>query len=335
MGASWRAGSSSASPGITAAKAKANMNRSGQVAPVRRPRRFVRRHARSLLVVLLGIIFVLPAVLMWARVHPARVPLADDPGRHGLRYQDISFPSPLDGTNLRGWYMPALRPTGRAVVVVPGIDSNRLVGGISLRLAADLVGDGFDVLAFDLRDQGTSDGDTLSFGAREQYDVVGAVAVARAHGARHVAVIGFSMGAAAAMLAAARSPDIEALVLDSAFADLRETLGTGIGTTWHVPGPVVAYALFLYRVLSGTDPASVVPADTIRVLATRRLLFIAGADDQAVKPGDGASMARAAGANAEYVLVPGAGHVGAFFADPSAYVGRVRAFLAAAVPPEP
>src|SRR5664280_3135336 len=92
-------------------------------------------------------------------------------GRHGLRYEDISFPSPLDGTNLRGWYMPAKRPTGRALVVVPGIDSNRLVGGISLRLAADLVGDGFDVLAFDLRDKGTSDGDTLSFGAREQYDV--------------------------------------------------------------------------------------------------------------------------------------------------------------------
>jgi pimeloyl-ACP methyl ester carboxylesterase len=311
------------------------MNSSRQVAPVRRPRRFVRRHVRSLLVALLGIIVVLPAVPMWARVHPSRVPLADDPGRHGLRYEDISFPSPLDGTNLRGWYMPALRPTGRALVVVPGIDSNRLVGGISLRLAADLVGDGFDVLAFDLRDQGTSDGDTLSFGAREQYDVVGAVAVARAHGARHVAVIGLSMGAAAAMLAAARSPDIEALVLDSAFADLRETLGAGIGATWHVPGPVVGYALFLYRVLSGTDPASVVPADTIRILATRPLLFIAGADDEAVKPSDGASMARAAGANAEYVLVPGAGHVGAFFADPSAYVGRVRAFLAAAVPPEP
>jgi len=39
--------------------------------------------------------------------------------------------------------------------------------------------------------------------------------------------------------------------------------------------------------------------------------------------------------NAEYVLVPGAGHIGAFFADPSAYAGRVRAFLAAALPPEP
>jgi hypothetical protein len=311
------------------------MNSSGRVARVRPPRRFVRRHGGGLLLLLIGIAVVLPAALMWARVHPPRLPLDDDPDRHGLRYEDIAFPSPLDGTILRGWYMPALRSTGRAVVVVPGIDSNRLVSGISLRLAADLVVDGFDVLAFDLRDQGTSDGDSLSFGAREQDDVIGAVAVARARGARHVAVIGFSMGAAAAMLAAARSPDIEALVLDSAFADLRDTLGTSIGSTWHVPGPVVDYALFLYGVLSGTDPASVVPADAIPALSTRPMLFIAGADDQAVTPADGAAMARAAGAKAEYVLVPGAGHVGAFFVDPSAYAGRVRAFLAAALPPEP
>jgi len=314
------------------------MNSSGQVAPARRIRRFARWHGRSLvllLVGLIGLIAALPAAAMWGRVHPPRVPLDDDPGRHGLRFEEVAFPSPLDGTILRGWYMPALRTTGRAVVVVPGIDDNRLVSGITLRLAADLVGDGFDVLAFDLRGQGTSDGDTLSFGAREQDDVLGAVALAHEHGARHVAVIGFSMGAASAMLAAARSPDIEALVLDSAFADLRDTLGAGIDSLVPVPGPVVAYGLFLYRAFSGTDPATVVPADAIDALSTRPMLFIAGADDRTVKPTDGAAMARAAGAKASYVLVPGAGHVGAFSVDPSAYAGRVRAFLAAALPPEP
>ena len=295
------------------------------------------RHGRVLGALFVGVVVViavLPVAAMWGRVHPPRIPLDDDPGRHGLRYEDVAFPSPLDGTILRGWYIPALRPTGRAVVVVAGIDSNRLAGGISLRLAVDLVADGFDVLAFDLRAQGGSDGDTLSFGAREQDDVLGAVAVARARGARHVAVVGFSMGAAAAMVAAARSSDIEALVLDSAFADLRDTLGAGIGSTWHMPGPIVDYALFLYGLLSGTDPASVVPADAVPTLASRPMLFIAGADDRTVRPTDGANMARAAGAKAEYLLVPGAGHVGAFVVDPSAYAGRVRAFLAAAVPPE-
>ena len=311
------------------------MNGSGWVEAVRTARPFGRQHFRSLLVLLIGIIVVLPVMLMWVRVHPHRVALDDSPGRHGLSYEDISFSSPLDGTILRGWYIRASRPSGRVVVIAPGIDSNRLVGGISLPLATGLVADGFDVLAFDFRGQGESDGDTLSFGAREQYDVIGAVAAAQARGARHIAVMGFSMGTAAAMLAAARSPDIEALVLDSAFADLTETLRTEFRSVWHLPDPVVDYGLFLYSVLSGSDPATVRPADAIPALASRPLLFIAGADDQTVMPTDGLALAKAAGARAEYVLVPGAGHVGAFFVDPSAYASRVRAFFAAAVPAEP
>ena len=300
---------------------------------VRRIGRSAHGHARSLLLLGVGTAIVVPVALMWVRVHPYRVALGDDPGRHGLRYEDISFASPLDGTILRGWYLPAPVPSGRVVVIAPGIDSNRLVGGISLPLAAELVADGFDVLAFDFRGQGESDGDTLSFGAREQHDLAGAVAAAQARGASHVAVIGFSMGTAAAMLAAARSPGIEALVLDSAYADLTATLAAELHAVWHLPGPLVAYGLFLYQVLSGTEPATVKPADAVAALVPRPLLFIAGADDRTVTPADGAAMAAAAGSHAEYVLVPGAGHVGAFFVDPSAYTARVRAFLAVAIPP--
>jgi alpha-beta hydrolase superfamily lysophospholipase len=302
--------------------------------PTARVAGFLRRHGRSLVLLVVGIAVVVPVALMWARVHPRRVMLDDDPGRHGLRYEDVEFASPLDGTTLRGWYIHAPQPTGRAVVIVPGIDDNRLVSGISLRLAADLVADGFDVLAFDLRAQGESGGDTLTFGAREQDDVLGAVAFARARGARHVAVLGFSMGAAAAMLAAARSPDVEALVLDSAFADWNDTLSAQLRAGWHLPDPAVAYALFLYRVLSGTDPEAVAPAEVVDRLAARPMLFIAGADDPTVDPADGAAMAAAAGSTAEYLLVPGAGHVGAYRADPTGYTTRVRAFLAAALPPD-
>lgn len=300
---------------------------------------FPRRNGRSLVLLVGGVavvaVVVVPVALMWARVHPARVPLDDDPARHGLRHEDVAFASPRDGTTLRGWLIHAERPTGRTLVVVPGIDSNRLVGGITLALAEDLVAEGFDVLAFDLRAQGESDGDTLSFGAREQDDILGAVAIARERGARHVAVLGSSMGAAAAILAAARTTDIEALVLDSAFADWEVTLRRELRSAWHLPGPLVDYVVFLYEVLSGTDPGSVSPADAIPALAGRPMLFVSGADDAAVNPADGAAMAAAAGPAAEYVRVPGAAHVGAFEADPGTYTDRVRAFLAAAVPPEP
>lgn len=299
------------------------------------PRRRGRTMVLLVVVALVGVAVVVPVALMWARVHPARVPLDDDPGRHGLRYEDVAFQSPLDGTTLRGWYIQAPRPTGRVLVVVPGIDSNRLVGGITLPLAEALVADGFDVLAFDLRAQGESDGDTLSFGAREQDDVLGAVAFARERGARHVAVLGFSMGAAAAMLAASRSLYIEALVLDSAFADWEETLRGELRSGWHLPGPLVDYAVFLYGVLSGTDPGSVGPAAVVGDLAPRPMLLIAGAEDRTVDPADGVALAAAAGPAASYIRVLGAGHVGAFSVDPVAYAARVRAFLSDVLPSEP
>lgn len=297
----------------------------------------VARHWRSLALLVVGLavvaLVVIPVALMWGRVHPRLVPLDDDPGRHGLAYEEVAFASPLDGVPLRGWHIRAPEPTGRTLVVVPGIDSNRLAGGATLALAPALVADGWDVLAFDLRAQGESGGDTLSFGAREQDDVLGAVAEARARGASHVAVLGFSMGASSALLAAARTPDIEALVLDSAFTRWEETLRAELREDWRVPEPLLVYAVFLYETLSGTDAGAVAPIESIHRIAPRPMLFFAGAEDRAVSPADGEALATAAGPSAEYVLVAGAGHVGAYGVDPVTYTERIRAFLAGAVPP--
>ena len=93
------------------------------------------RAVGALVVVVLVVVgAAVPAVIAY-RLHPARVPVDDDPGRHGLSYEAISFASLLDGAPLSGWYMPTPESTGRAIVVAPGIDNNRLQSGITLRLA--------------------------------------------------------------------------------------------------------------------------------------------------------------------------------------------------------
>ena len=269
---------------------------------------------------------------MYNQTHPPRVPLTDSPALHGLAFSAISFDSPLDGTTLRGWYLPTPHPTGRAVVIAPGISDNRQAGGITLRLAPALLGAGFDVLAFDFRAEGESDGDTQSFGVREQDDLLGAVAFARTRSARHVAVIGYSMGGAAAILAAARSSDIEAIVADSAFADLRATIERRMQTAIGAPGFLAPYGRFLYGALSGTDPASSVPLDVVGSVAPRPMFFIAGTADSFVPAMDTQDMALRAGPSAALWLVPGAEHVGSFAADPAQYIARVVAFLEASLP---
>jgi pimeloyl-ACP methyl ester carboxylesterase len=285
----------------------------------------------TLEVVFLGLV-VVPVKLMYDQTHPPKVPLTDSPALHGLAFSSISFDSPLDGTTLRGWYIPALHPTGRTVVIAPGISDNRQAGGITLSLAPVLLDAGWDVLAFDFRAEGESDGDTLSLGVREQDDLLGAIAFARGRGARHVAVVGYSMGAASAILAAARSPDIEAIVADSAFADLRDVIEQRMKAAFGVPDFLAPYGLFLFGALSGTDPASAVPSDIVGAVAPRPMLFIAGTADSLVPAMDAQTLAERAGPTAQLWLVPGAEHVSSFAADPATYVARVVAFLEASIP---
>lgn len=276
---------------------------------------------------------VVPVGLMYHRLHPERVALDDDPGRHGIVYQAVSFASPLDGVPLSGWYMTSPHSTGRAIVIVPGLDNNRLVSGIALRLAPGLLAAGFDVLTFDLRGEGESGGVPITFGAREQWDVLGAVGEAQAHGDRRVGVLGFSLGAASAILAAARSPEIAGIVADSSFADWTETLTRELAGADHLPAPVVAYGLALYRLLSGTDPNDVAPVRVVGAIAPRPVLIIQGTADETIPVSDSERLLVAAGVpTAERWLVPGGRHAESYFVDEREYLSRVTTLFASAMP---
>ena len=120
---------------------------------------------------------------------------------------------------------------------------------------------------------------------------------------------------------------------DSAFADLRETLTRELESSDHLPSPVAAYALVLYRLLSGTDPADVAPAAVIGRIAPGPILLIQGGSDQTVSVVDSERLLAAADSpTAERWVVPGGRHVESYFADPGGYTSRVVGFFAAAIP---
>lgn len=285
--------------------------------------------------VVLGAVVVLAVVaplgLWYVRLHPFHGTLNDDPGRHGLAFEPVAFES-QDGTSLRGWYLPAPHPTGRTIVVVPGIDADRLVGGVTLALAPSLLDAGFDVLAFDLRAEAESGGGPITFGAREQGDVLAAVALARERCATRVGVLGFSLGAGASILATAASDDIDALATDSAFAELTDALRHELEANWHLPAPLASYVLLFYPLLSGTDPADVSPVSVISSIAPRPILLIHGTADETVPLADSERLLAAADpATTERWLVAGGRHTRSWFVDPVAYAARVTAFFEVAL----
>lgn len=162
---------------------------------------------------------------IWDRInrdiynHPRGDITEKTPGDYGLDYNQIDFKTGNDLT-LKGWYVRAEEnEKNDCVILAPGKTENRWD---MLQYAPFLVEAGFDVLLFDPRSTGLSEGNRYGFGYYESKDIVnGAEYVLEEKRVGNVAVLGRSAGATASLLAAEESDSIEAVVADSPFANLK------------------------------------------------------------------------------------------------------------------
>src|SRR6266850_1169681 len=185
---------------------------------------------------LLMLLLIIPYLISLTMVYRPRVLLGDDPRQHELSYADVAFVSD-DGVALAGWWINAARlPIGinaelaedwgkRTVVLCHGVGSAK---ERQLDLARYLAGRGYNVLVFDFRGHGESGGNFISFGVRERFDVMAAIAWAKAKHpieAEHLFGIGSNCGGAALLGAAVEKgpgEQLEGLVVDEPFARFEE-----------------------------------------------------------------------------------------------------------------
>jgi pimeloyl-ACP methyl ester carboxylesterase len=156
------------------------------------------------------------------------LPAGISPADVGLAYQDVSFGSRQDNVTLRGWYLPA--EGGRAIIIVHGGFQPRLDDNVdTMNLAHDLVAEGYNVLLFDLRGRGESEGKGQALSNIER-DIGGAFDYLLGEGypSEHIYIIGFCSGAASACIFASQN-DVGALVLDGCFADVRNMVKNQAG----------------------------------------------------------------------------------------------------------
>lgn len=305
---------------------------------VGRPRYLGRRGRRRLLwagAVVAVLLLITSGAVAWVSweastglIQPPRHAASNTPADVGLAYEDFTFAT-ADDVVLAGWWMPALgAPVSfRVVVFLHGWGDSR---NQSLEYAPFLGSAGWNVFAFDFRAHGESGGTTTTVGLREVLDVEAALGIveARAAGADATIVLfGVSMGGAAALNAAA-DPRVDAVVVESAFAELGNVAKNSIQEFTGLPkwpfGPLsVQFASWRL----GVDVGDNRPAEAVRGLG-KPVLVIQGADDRVVRPeDDGQRIADAVGETATYWLVPDAPHVKAHSTDPLEYELQVLVFL--------
>jgi fermentation-respiration switch protein FrsA (DUF1100 family) len=256
-----------------------------------------------------------------------RFPLDKTPDSVGLTYESVSFPSRSDGTLLKGWYLPG--QNNLTLIIANGGAQNRVDAETgTLEISRDLVERGYNLLLFDFRGRGESEGQGYHL-VHSEKDLGGAIDYLRERfPPGNIGLIGFSTGAVAAIIGASRE-SVTAVVSDTCFASVSNSLATKLAIESGVPHiltKAIAPGLFLIaRIFYGyrkVDPVSRVADISCPVL------FIQGDCDDLVPVSDAQQLYRAS-ANTldELWIVHGAGHTKSYKTESVMFINKVTGFL--------
>ena len=258
-----------------------------------------------------------------------RVMPAETPASLGVAYESVRFPSRGDPLALDGWFIPAV-VDAPAVVLVHGEKYHRADPTLKmLELAADLHAAGYNVLMFDLRGHGGSEGRFFSAGYYERRDVLGAVDYLGTRGfpPHRIVLLGFSLGASTVLMAAGEEPGLAALVIDSAFADINSMMHREAARRNRAARYLVPLLVWFTRLRYGYDIRDVKPLEAVATVQTPSL-FIYGSEDRPAMVEDSHGLFSASGASAKELWgVSDAGHAKGYRTAPQEYVARVVSFM--------
>jgi len=244
-----------------------------------------------------------------------------------------------DGIRIAGWYVPAgnrVGPTGPTVVLAHADGKNK-----SQMLAwAQPLHPGYNLVFLDFRNHGQSSGDLTTMGVREERDLRAVLDwVEKAKRPTSIAVLGVSMGGAAAINEAASDPRVLAVIVDSTHATLANAMQARLardGYPLALPG---AWSILLGGLLrTGEDMSSADPVQAIARYGDRPILIVAAGSDDSIGPTDPADLLAAAredGAKAELETCPGAQHAESISTCSTEYAAWLLHFLGRSLPHAP
>ncbi len=265
-------------------------------------------------------------VMAYLAIHPPRERPFQTPAGRGLTYEDVSFTT-SDGIRLEGWFIPS--PHSQAAVILGhGFSRSRQE---MLDVATMLHRNCYGVLLFDWRAHGQSAGDRTTFGYQEVKDLAAALdyVVSRPDvDSERIGVLGKSMGAAIAIRGAAVLPQLKAVVSDSPYPTLQDSIDVGVRRRGPLGlWPLRTAATYLGTKAIGIDPDLVRPVDDIDKISPRPVLIIHGGRDELVPVDTGERLYAAASEPKALWYVPDAAHVTLSARQPEEYEARVAAFF--------
>lgn len=247
--------------------------------------------------------------------------------------EKVSFHSE-SGAEIHGWFRKAgtgMNSSRGVVVLAHGIRGSRLDSIPRAQILAKL---GYSTLLIDLQGHGESQAEQITLGWLEQHDLHAAVRFAKSvcPGER-VAVIGFSLGGAAAVLG---SPlEIDALVLEAVYPTLEQAIDNRTQHRLGLLGPAASWALLAQlEPRTGIVPRDLRPIDRVSQVECP-VLVMGGGDDWHTTPEQTRQLYDAAAEPKQLVIWDGLGHGDFAQTQPERYEKIVGDFLQQHLQAEP
>lgn len=164
----------------------------------------------------LGFLICLSLYTFYVSVHPERIHSKITPEQFNIPYEKVYFSS-SDGIILSGWFVPKEgKKTDKVVILAHGYPADKGdIFGAYRFLRKD-----YNLFLFDFRYHGESGGKYTTIGYKEVQDLLSAIDYLKGLKMKQIAVVGFSMGGAVALMSLDKTTDIKAVVSDSAYARL-------------------------------------------------------------------------------------------------------------------
>lgn len=237
--------------------------------------------------------------------------VSGNPHNFSLTFENLTIPAPSLNTSMRAYFIPAQNPpNGNVNGTIIGVPTGASGRADRLHELQVFVQAGYNVLAFESRTCANGAINSLGYGAVAQVgDALDYLRTRDDVDMARIGIHGFSAGGASAIMAAARHPEISAVIAQGGYHNFSEEVAHNT-RVWDetVPfiGSLFRFGINLgYRVLAGDDISVLDPLSMLDAISPRPILLVYGSNEPGMR---GANMMLAAGDSVELWVVDGAGH---------------------------
>lgn len=235
-----------------------------------------------------------------------REPLTQTPADFGMPYEEVTVTTE-DGLTLAGWYIPS--ENNAAILAMHGYKNDR---EDPLREAMFLHRHGYGVLIGSLRTHDVNPGKLITFGLQEMrdFEVWYQFLLTREDvDPQKIGIYGKSMGGALSIKYATQNPEIKAVIADSAFARMQDTVEKAIvsllGENFRLMTPLI---VFWAERIAGIRATEINATEWISHLCGRPVMLFQGGEDELIPVNSGRRLFDAACEPKKLWYVPQASH---------------------------